>query len=154
MGKGWCPVGTRGGPAGPLELAAGPSGGPTGRKGHPVTTPLGILLSGRGSNFEAIADRIAAGKLNAEIAVVISNVESAPGLERAGARGLKTVFIPSRNRSREDFDREAVEGGQKRIDSLGTFNFVGEVLANFFIGKTTLLAAFGNKVAEIVIDDV
>ena len=70
---------------------------------------LGILLSGRGSNFEAIADKIASGRLNAEIAVVISNVESAPGLARAKARGLNSVFIPSQKRPREDFDREAVQ---------------------------------------------
>src|SRR6185436_7821712 len=75
----------------------------------PANRRLGILLSGRGSNFEAIADRISSGKLNAEIGVVISNVESAPGLERARARGLNAVFIPSRNRSREEFDREVVE---------------------------------------------
>ena len=70
---------------------------------------LGILLSGRGSNFETIAENIASGRLNAEIAVVISNVESALGLARAKARGLNAVFIPSKNRSREDFDREAVQ---------------------------------------------
>ena len=59
---------------------------------QPANRRLGILLSGRGSNFEAIADRIASGKLNAEIAVVISNVETAPGLERARARGLHGVM--------------------------------------------------------------
>jgi phosphoribosylglycinamide formyltransferase 1 len=76
---------------------------------QPANRRLGILLSGRGSNFEAIADRIASGRLNAEIAVVISNVEAAPGLEHALARGLNAVYIPSRQRSREDFDREAVK---------------------------------------------
>ena len=75
---------------------------------QPANRRLGILLSGRGSNFEAIADSIFAGKLNAEIAVVISNVESAPGLARANARGLKTVVISSQKRSREDFDSDAV----------------------------------------------
>ena len=50
---------------------------------------LGILLSGRGSNFLAIAEAIESGKLNgAEIAVVISNIAEAPGLERARAMGL------------------------------------------------------------------
>src|SRR5215831_9522090 len=75
---------------------------------QPANRRLGILLSGRGSNFEAIADHIAAGKLNAQIAVVISNVESAPGLQRAGDRGFETSFIPSRNRVREEFDAEVV----------------------------------------------
>jgi phosphoribosylglycinamide formyltransferase-1 len=75
---------------------------------RPANRNLGILLSGRGSNFEAIADRIASGKLNAEIAVVVGNVASAPGLERARARGLPAVCIPSRARLREEFDAEVV----------------------------------------------
>jgi phosphoribosylglycinamide formyltransferase-1 len=75
----------------------------------PANRRLGILLSGRGSNFEAIADRIASGKLDAEIAIVITNVESAPGLERARQRGLNAVYIPSKGRRREDFDGDAVE---------------------------------------------
>ena len=87
-------------------------------KVQPANRRLGILLSGRGSNFEAIADRIASGQLNAEIAVVISNVEAAPGLERARARGLNAVYIPSRQRSREDFDREAAEVLKKHNVSL------------------------------------
>ena len=76
---------------------------------QPANRKLGVLLSGRGSNFEAIADRIASGGLNAEIALVISNVESAPGLARARARGLNALFIPSRGRSREEFDAAAVD---------------------------------------------
>jgi phosphoribosylglycinamide formyltransferase 1 len=76
---------------------------------QPANRRLGILLSGRGSNFEAIAENTQSGSLNAEIAVVISNVESAPGLTRAKGRGLHTVFIPSKKRAREDFDREAVK---------------------------------------------
>jgi phosphoribosylglycinamide formyltransferase-1 len=70
---------------------------------------LGILLSGRGSNFEAIADRIQQGELQAEIAVVISNIASAPGLEKARQRGLKGVFLPSKGVPREEFDRQVVE---------------------------------------------
>src|SRR5262249_18522951 len=85
---------------------------------QPANRRLGILLSGRGSNFEAIADRIISGKLNAEIAVVISNVESAPGFQRARAQGLNAVFIPSQNRPREEFDREAVEVLRKHTASL------------------------------------
>ena len=69
---------------------------------------LGILLSGRGSNFVAIADSIQAGRLPAEIAVVISNRGDAPGLESAKRRGLKTVLIPSKGRVREDHDLEVV----------------------------------------------
>ena len=69
---------------------------------------LGILLSGRGSNFEAIADSIQAGRLNAEIAVVISNRAEAKGLETAKRRGLKAQLIPSRGRVREDHDAEVI----------------------------------------------
>src|SRR5258708_36256755 len=69
---------------------------------------IGILLSGRGSNFEAIADSIQAGRLQAEIAVVISNRAEARGLESAKRRGLKTQLIPSKGRVREDHDREVI----------------------------------------------
>lgn len=65
---------------------------------------LGILLSGRGSNFVAIADSIAAGRLDAEIAVVISNRTDAPGLERARERGLPAIAIPSKGLDRDTYD--------------------------------------------------
>lgn len=66
---------------------------------------LGVLLSGRGSNFEAIAESIASGRLNAEIAVVVSNRPGAPGLGIARRRGLTTVELPVEGREREDYDR-------------------------------------------------
>jgi phosphoribosylglycinamide formyltransferase-1 len=69
---------------------------------------IGILLSGRGSNFEAIARQIDHGRLNAEIAIVVSNVESAPGLERARERGLSVFFASSKGLSREVFDRQVI----------------------------------------------
>lgn len=70
---------------------------------------LGILLSGRGSNFTAIADSIDAGRISdARIAVVISNKADAPGIVTARQRGLKAVVIPSKGRSREEHDREVV----------------------------------------------
>jgi phosphoribosylglycinamide formyltransferase-1 len=75
---------------------------------QPANRRLGILLSGRGSNFEAIANHIQSGELDADIAVVISNVESARGLEVARQRGLKTIFVPSQKRPREEFDRDVV----------------------------------------------
>src|SRR2546427_3164100 len=99
---------------------------------QPANRRLGILLSGRGSNFEAIADRIASGKLNAEIAVVISNVESAPGFERARARGLTTVYIPSQ-RPREEFDREVVEQLRKHNVSLVVLAGFMRLLSRVFI---------------------
>jgi phosphoribosylglycinamide formyltransferase-1 len=70
---------------------------------------LGILLSGRGSNFEAIADRVASGALDAEIAVVISNRAEAPGLESARRRGLNAVCLPSKGLDREVYDRQVIE---------------------------------------------
>jgi phosphoribosylglycinamide formyltransferase-1 len=70
---------------------------------------LGILLSGRGSNFVAIADSIAVGRIpDARIAVVISNRADAPGLETARHRGLDALVIPSKGKSREEHDREIV----------------------------------------------
>lgn len=70
---------------------------------------LGILLSGRGSNFEAIANNIASGKIpNARIAVVISNLASAGGLEIAKRMGITAVLIPSKGVAREEHDRAVV----------------------------------------------
>jgi phosphoribosylglycinamide formyltransferase-1 len=69
---------------------------------------IGILLSGRGSNFQAIADAIDAGILDAEIAVVISNRADAPGIEIARARGLEAIVLPSKNLDRETYDRQIV----------------------------------------------
>lgn len=69
---------------------------------------LGILLSGRGSNFEAVADNVASGALDAKIAIVISNRTDAPGIESARRRGLKALVIPSKGKVREEHDREVV----------------------------------------------
>jgi phosphoribosylglycinamide formyltransferase-1 len=70
---------------------------------------LGILLSGRGSNFVAIADSIDAGRIpDARIAVVISNRADAPGIAIARQRGLDALVIPSRGKPREEHDREIV----------------------------------------------
>src|SRR5437868_5512586 len=70
---------------------------------------LGILLSGRGSNFEAIAANVSAGRIpDARIAVVISNKPDAGGLEIAHRLGLTTLVVPSKGRKREDHDREVV----------------------------------------------
>jgi len=69
---------------------------------------IGVLLSGRGSNFEAIALNVEAGKIPGKIALVISNREQAPGLERARQMGLKTLFIPSKGVEREAYDGKLV----------------------------------------------
>jgi phosphoribosylglycinamide formyltransferase-1 len=71
---------------------------------------LGILLSGRGSNFTAIAKNVIAGKIpNAQIAIVISNKASADGIETAKRLNLTTVVIPSKGKDREVHDREVVD---------------------------------------------
>ncbi len=73
-------------------------------------TRIGILLSGRGSNFLAIADAIAEKRLNAEIGVVISNRPDAPGLSAALERGFHAISFPSKGLDREVYDRELAEG--------------------------------------------
>jgi phosphoribosylglycinamide formyltransferase-1 len=78
---------------------------------------LGILLSGRGSNFEAIADHIDRGELDAEIAVVVSNISDAPGLEKARRRGLEAVFLSSKGLTREEYDARVVSVlEERRVD--------------------------------------
>jgi phosphoribosylglycinamide formyltransferase-1 len=79
---------------------------------------LGILLSGRGSNFEAIASNVASGKIpDAHIAVVISNKPDAGGLEIARRTGLETLVVPSKGRQRKEHDREVVAALQRhRVD--------------------------------------
>lgn len=75
----------------------------------PEAKNIGILLSGRGSNFVAIADNIEAGRIpGARIAVVISNRPEAPGIEIARQRGLDARLIPSKGKQREEHDREVV----------------------------------------------
>ena len=74
---------------------------------------IGILLSGRGSNFEAIAKSVADGRIDAEIAVVISNRAEAAGLETARALGLHAVCLPSKGLDRAVYDRSLVAELQK-----------------------------------------
>jgi phosphoribosylglycinamide formyltransferase-1 len=75
---------------------------------------LGILLSGRGSNFEAIAENIRQGTLRAEIAAVISNRAEARGIEIARERGLQAMVLPSNGVEREEYDRRVVSELQNR----------------------------------------
>ena len=78
---------------------------------------LGILLSGRGSNFEAIAKNVASGKIaNARIAIVISNRADAGGIETAKRLGLETLVVPSKGKKREAHDREVVAALQHKVD--------------------------------------
>jgi len=88
------------------------------RSNMPLVKNLGILLSGRGSNFIAIADSIDAGRIpGARIAVVISNRADAPGIEIARQRGLEARVIPSKGKQREEHDAEVVAAlKEKHVD--------------------------------------
>jgi phosphoribosylglycinamide formyltransferase-1 len=104
---------------------------------------LGILLSGRGSNFEAIAESIAAGRLKAEIAVVISNRADAPGLESAKRRGLNAVLISSKGRVREEHDAEVVAAlKQANVDLVCLAGYMRLLSADF-------VRAFPNRIVNI-----
>jgi phosphoribosylglycinamide formyltransferase 1 len=74
-----------------------------------MTKRIGVLLSGRGSNFEALADSVAAGRIpGAQIAMVVSNRDGTPGIDKAMQRGIATRVIPSKGLEREAFDRQVV----------------------------------------------
>lgn len=86
-------------------------GEPIRDKGTPGINPkmrLGILLSGRGSNFLAIADAVLHRRLNAEIAIVISNVPDAQGIQRAAALDFQTAVFPSKGRPRAEHDADLI----------------------------------------------
>jgi phosphoribosylglycinamide formyltransferase 1 len=104
---------------------------------------LGILISGRGSNFEAIANNIAARKLDAEIAIVISNRAQAPGLEIARQRGIPLRIIPSAGIEREAYD-------QSVMDELRTHEVNLVCLAGFMrLLSATFIRAFPNRILNI-----
>ena len=104
---------------------------------------LGILLSGRGSNFEAIADSIVAGRLDASIAVVIANRASARGLEIARARGLAAVSIPSQGMDRETYDGLLIAELRKHeVDLVCLAGFMRLLSARF-------VAAFPGRILNI-----
>ncbi|HEV2615852.1 MAG TPA: phosphoribosylglycinamide formyltransferase [Candidatus Acidoferrales bacterium] len=95
---------------------------------------IGVLLSGRGSNFEALADSVAAGRIpNAEIVLVISHREGAPGIERARARGIDARVIPSKGLEREIYDRQVVTVLQeKKIDLVCLAGYM-RLLSPYFV---------------------
>jgi phosphoribosylglycinamide formyltransferase-1 len=107
---------------------------------------LGILISGRGSNFEAIADSVAGGtlgSLGAEIAVVISNRADARGLDTARARGLNAVCLPSKGLDREVYDRLlAAELHRHGVDLVCLAGFMRLLSAGF-------IREFPNRILNI-----
>ncbi|MGE5726733.1 MAG: phosphoribosylglycinamide formyltransferase [Acidobacteriota bacterium] len=104
---------------------------------------LGILLSGRGSNFEAIADAVAAGRIRAQIAVVISNRAEAPGIESARRRGLDARVIPSKGKAREQHDAEVVAALQEKNVDLVCLAGYMRLLSPWFVRQ------FPNRILNI-----
>ncbi len=109
-----------------------------------MTKRIGVLLSGRGSNFEALADSISAGRIpNAEIALVVSNRDGAPGIDRARARGLATRVIPSKGLEREPYDRLVVAALREANVELICLAGYMRLLSPFFV------AAFPQRILNI-----
>jgi phosphoribosylglycinamide formyltransferase-1 len=107
-------------------------------------TRIGVLLSGRGSNFEALADSVAAGRIpNAEIAIVISNRENAAGIEKARGRGLAAEVIPSRGLEREPYDKQVIAAlAEKKVELVCLAGYM-RLLSPVFV------AAFRNRILNI-----
>jgi phosphoribosylglycinamide formyltransferase-1 len=105
---------------------------------------IGVLLSGRGSNFEALADSVASGKIpNAEIALVLSNREAAAGIDRAKTRGLNTRVIPSKGLEREAYDRLVVAAlNEVKVDLVCLAGYM-RLLSPYFV------AAFPQRILNI-----
>jgi phosphoribosylglycinamide formyltransferase-1 len=105
---------------------------------------IGVLLSGRGSNFEALAESVAAGRIpNAEIALVVSNREDAPGIERARKRGIEARVIPSKGLEREAYDTlVAAALKEKKVDLVCLAGYM-RLLSPYFV------AAFPNRILNI-----
>jgi phosphoribosylglycinamide formyltransferase-1 len=105
---------------------------------------IGVLLSGRGSNFVALADSIDAARIpNAEIALVLSNREGTPGIDRARERGLPTRVISSKGLEREAYDRQVVAALQEsRVDLICLAGYM-RLLSPYFV------AAFPNRILNI-----
>ncbi|SRR5581483_3390279 len=107
---------------------------------------LGVLGSGKGSNFRAIQDAIEAGELNAEVRIVISDVESAGILDLARLRGLRAEFVPP-GKFRTKMEPEAE---QRVVALLKSENVDYVVLAGFMrMIKTPLLNAFPSRIINI-----
>jgi phosphoribosylglycinamide formyltransferase 1 len=109
-----------------------------------MTKRIGVLLSGRGSNFEALADSVAAGRIpNAEIAVVVSNREGAPGIDNAQRRNIATRVIPSKGLERETYDRQVVAALREHNVDLVCLAGYMRLLSPFFV------ASFPNRILNI-----
>jgi phosphoribosylglycinamide formyltransferase-1 len=95
---------------------------------------IGVLLSGRGSNFDALAASVAAGRIpNAEISIVVSNRETAQGIEKARARGIEARVIPSKGLERDAYDRLVVAAlREKNVDLVCLAGYM-RLLSPYFV---------------------
>src|ERR1700682_3059523 len=109
-----------------------------------MTKRIGVLLSGRGSNFEALADSVKGGRIpNAEIEVVISNREGAPGINKAKERKIATRVIPSKGLEREAYDRQVVAVlNEHKVDLVCLAGYM-RLLSAFFV------SSFPNRILNI-----
>jgi phosphoribosylglycinamide formyltransferase-1 len=105
---------------------------------------IGVLLSGRGSNFEALADGVTSGRIpNAEIAIVVSNREGVPGIDRAKERKIATRIIPSKGLEREAYDRRVVAALKEyKVDLVCLAGYM-RLLSPYFV------AAFPQRILNI-----
>src|SRR5215470_16658334 len=109
-----------------------------------MTHRIAVLLSARGSNFEALADSVASGRIpNSEIALVLSNREAAVGIEKAKQRGLVARVIPSKGLEREPYDRLVVAAlHEAKVDLVCLAGYM-RLLSPYFV------AAFPQKILNI-----
>jgi phosphoribosylglycinamide formyltransferase 1 len=108
-----------------------------------VQPRIGILISGRGSNMTSLIEAMRSGSLNAEPALVISNVESAPGLAKAKEAGVDTLFISHKGRTRDEHDREMVSELRHRGVSLVCLAGYMRLVSLFFVRE------FSNRILNI-----
>jgi phosphoribosylglycinamide formyltransferase-1 len=104
---------------------------------------IGILISGRGSNMTALLDAISDGRIDAEVAVVISNVETAAGLAVARERGVETLFISHKGRSREAHDADLIR--ELRARGVGLVCLAGYMR----LVSASFVRAFENRILNI-----
>lgn len=96
---------------------------------------IGVLISGRGSNLQAIINAVERNELAAKIAVVISNKADAYGLERARAHGIEALCIPSKGKDRVDFEKEVVDALEARGVELVCLAGFMRILSPYFIRR-------------------
>lgn len=115
----------------------------TGNRGNSTGKNLGVLISGRGSNLQSILDAVAAGRLAATVAVVISNRADAAGLARAADAGVETLVLDHRGQTREQYDAQLIDALRERaVDVVCLAGFMRVLSAGF-------IEAFRDRILNI-----